>query len=875
MNPKRYRSRGVKGMLLILAHAAAAAAAVCLFIILYLASTYHLHPLEDADCYEHTYYFSNLLFQDSLRISDYLNQEAQKEALTSMKDPVLDLRELREDWRPTFRNTSGLAYSLDTLKAWSRDGSIRTDLESDPAGDAIVVCQKPNGGYEYFYYSDFMTRIKSKDLTIVLSGQNSQAEVSDRLERIYQALSDSAMPEGLSLFDDPDSYVAGPDGSSMKYQDISSYQGIWLLNEKNYPPEGADSLLEVVNSSDYWNESLAGAFYALEEALELAGSDFDTGHDFSTYQEGATNLSYYFLDKTEDRILTNRAACRSMKPEEVLELAKKEGPYACLSDQASETGGLSTKDRILEEWQEARELMEERLWTDSYVFLLFVDSSYPVEDVYQEGALAYQKYASWPVRCAALILLSLIVFLLALVWLTAISGRRSQDEEIHLLFFDRWFAELFGAGLLALWLLPICALGIHLTNDLINTPRFSIPMALFLGLYTAFCFFLGYLSLVRRIKGKILWKNSCLHFALHLAKLAFQKAAALLAFLGRNIISKVKLTLACVFVLFLQFSLCSLIFNNMGEVFFLLFLLDLCLLGAVLVEADGRDRILDGLKRISGGELTFKIPLKRLYGDQKRMAEYINNIGDGLNAAVDKSLKNERMKTELITNVSHDLKTPLTSIINYVDLLKRENLTDPKICGYLDILEEKAQRLKSLTEDVVEASKASTGNITLEMTALDFTELLHQVLGEFEERFQDRRLTMVVNLDQEPSVIYADGRRLWRVLENVFGNAAKYSLEGTRVYVQVSHEKDNVCFSLKNISAQPLNFDAQELTQRFIRGDVSRSTEGSGLGLSIAKILTELMGGAFSLYLDGDLFKVTITFQRSSRPLPSSQGNTP
>ena len=280
----------------------------------------------------------------------------------------------------------------------------------------------------------------------------------------------------------------------------------------------------------------------------------------------------------------------------------------------------------------------------------------------------------------------------------------------------------------------------------------------------------------------------------------------------------------------------------------------------IIRKADGLDLIMDGLKKISDGELQYKIKTDTLTGKQKVMAEYINNIGSGLDAAVENSLKKERMQTELITNVSHDLKTPLTSIINYVDLMKRENPTDPKIQEYLRILDEKSQRLKVLTEDVVEASKASTGNIKLEMNDIDFVEMVQQVIGEFEEKFQEKNLTMMVHFTDEPSIIYADGQRMWRVLENVFGNVVKYAMEGTRVYAEISNRNKKVTFSLKNISAQPLNISADELTERFIRGDVARNTEGSGLGLSIAKSLTELQGGEFKLYLDGDLFKVIITF---------------
>ena len=242
--------------------------------------------------------------------------------------------------------------------------------------------------------------------------------------------------------------------------------------------------------------------------------------------------------------------------------------------------------------------------------------------------------------------------------------------------------------------------------------------------------------------------------------------------------------------------------------------------------------------------------------NQKRIAEALENEKKSL-AKVSRS---DQLRIDLITNVSHDLKTPLTSIINYVDLMKRENPTDPKIQEYLRILDEKSQRLKVLTEDVVEASKASTGNIKLEMNDIDFVEMVQQVIGEFEEKFQEKNLTMMVHFTDEPSIIYADGQRMWRVLENVFGNVVKYAMEGTRVYAEISNRNKKVTFSLKNISAQPLNISADELTERFIRGDVARNTEGSGLGLSIAKSLTELQGGEFKLYLDGDLFKVMITF---------------
>ena len=277
-------------------------------------------------------------------------------------------------------------------------------------------------------------------------------------------------------------------------------------------------------------------------------------------------------------------------------------------------------------------------------------------------------------------------------------------------------------------------------------------------------------------------------------------------------------------------------------------------------QAIGKQRIKEGILKIAEGEVEYKIPLNGLNGDQKIIAEKINSIGEGLDRALEESMKSERLKTDLITNVSHDIKTPLTSIINYVDLLKKENFEDTKIQRYLEILEAKAQRLKTLTEDVVEASKVSSGNITLQYMNINFVEMIQQTSGEFEEKFKARELKEVLILPEKEVVIRADGRRLWRVLANIYNNAAKYAMEGTRVYAELKVVNDSAVFSLKNISQQPLNISADELTERFIRGDISRSTEGSGLGLSIAKSLTQMQGGKFELYLDGDLFRVTITF---------------
>lgn len=321
---------------------------------------------------------------------------------------------------------------------------------------------------------------------------------------------------------------------------------------------------------------------------------------------------------------------------------------------------------------------------------------------------------------------------------------------------------------------------------------------------------------------------------------------------GRMIIGFIVLVLGNIFVV-MAFSFFGLLIALIGDGVVLLYLIR---------ESAGRQVIRDGLARIASGELDFKIDEKELIGDNKEMAEAVNHVGDGLQNAVKETLKSERLKADLITNVSHDIKTPLTSIINYVDLLKREDIQDPKIKGYIDVLDSKSQRLKQLTEDLVEASKISSGNVVLDMQPIRFGELVWQTNGEFEEKFSAKGLELVCKIPDEPMVIMADGRRMWRVVENLYNNVAKYAMPNTRVYVEVRKIGCRIIFDVKNISERPLNsIKAEELTERFVRGDVSRSTEGSGLGLSIAQNLVKLQHGTFDIYLDGDLFKVTITFE--------------
>ena len=270
--------------------------------------------------------------------------------------------------------------------------------------------------------------------------------------------------------------------------------------------------------------------------------------------------------------------------------------------------------------------------------------------------------------------------------------------------------------------------------------------------------------------------------------------------------------------------------------------------------------IVEGIKRIRDGEVDYKLDVDSLSGGSRELADAVNNIGDGISKAVQTSMKDEQMKSDLITNVSHDIKTPLTSIISYVDLLKRLKIEEEPAKGYIDILDNKAQRLKQLTDDLVEASKISSGNIVLNMEQLNLTELLNQAVGEFSEKFEERSLSVVFEECNVPAYIYADSRRMWRVVENLYNNICKYAMDNTRVYMELEVADGKVTVSIKNISERQMNMKGEELTERFIRGDSSRTTEGSGLGLFIAKSLTQAQGGVFEIQLDGDLFKVILVF---------------
>lgn len=493
-----------------------------------------------------------------------------------------------------------------------------------------------------------------------------------------------------------------------------------------------------------------------------------------------------------------------------------------------------------------------------YYIAIGVDTSYPALDEFSKGSTETKQLQLILKSMVILAGISAGIAFLLFLYLTVAAGHKTGYDGIYLTWFDKRKTEP-AAGAIGLTGLGLIFLFTYLVLELDGFYKdiLSKKFILLWGGGAILCnavFLTGYLSLVKRLKAKTVWKNSLVKYLLDFFKKKVIKPVFQL-WNGRKLITKT----AVLYLLFLAANL-FLIVALYEKGIILAFLMDMAVGFFLLRDGLERQKILEGLEKITEGDIEYQIVLDNLHGTNFKMGEAVNHMGEGLEHAIASSVKNERLKTDLITNVSHDIKTPLTSIINYVDLLKRENIADEKINGYIKILDVKSQRLKQLTEDLVEASKVSSGNITLEMNQINFVELILQMLGEFEEKFSEKGLELVLELPKEPVIILADGRRVCRILDNLFQNIVKYALENTRVYAGLSTEGKEAVFSLKNISKYALNIHAEELTERFIRGDISRSTEGSGLGLSIAQSLTKLQKGKFDLYVDGDLFKVILVF---------------
>lgn len=473
-----------------------------------------------------------------------------------------------------------------------------------------------------------------------------------------------------------------------------------------------------------------------------------------------------------------------------------------------------------------------------------IDGSFPVVDRYSILLPLVNTFIvcrNWviPVTAACLVL-TIATFIFLLIS----AGHRTGTAEVSRNWFDKLPLELVILGMALL----VGFGGRALTDRTLTVLGLFLPMLLALGLLFSMTFAV-------RCKTKTLVKGTVLYWVCRGA------------WAGVKWVWYVLKNLPLIWKTILVWGGISLVEMVMvagyagGPLAVFWFLEKLVLTAALFAFVIGLKKLQDGARRMAAGDMS-PVPEKYLFPSEKQHAQSLNSLGRGMDAAVARQLKSERMKTELITNVSHDLKTPLTSLISYVDLLKKEGLTSERAPEYLDVLDRQSQRLKKLTEDLVEASKASSGNIQAKLEDTDVNLLLSQAVGEYAERLSAADLVPVTTLDIAEPHIQADGRLLWRVFDNLLSNVTKYALPGTRVYLTTEAKAGKVFVTFRNVSREPLNISAEELMERFVRGDASRNTEGSGLGLSIARSLTELNRGSLELTVDGDLFKAVLVFDK-------------
>ena len=451
---------------------------------------------------------------------------------------------------------------------------------------------------------------------------------------------------------------------------------------------------------------------------------------------------------------------------------------------------------------------------------------------------------------------------LILLYLIVSIGHKKGTKGIATSDFDKIPLEIIG-------FIGICIIGLVfiLLAQEVDTTEFELIISLLFTVYFTI-FIVGIIifdTIIKRIKSKTFWKTTLvgkiviiLLKPIHKFEKFMEEVRGTSKYFSNAITKFIVFVCIEVFLAFIVFIL----FNSSDPFIFLLleFILVAFFIQRMVKSIVNYDKIEKKLKEMYEGDNQTQLDKNQFLPVFNQSITYLNDISNGLENAIQDRMKSERLKTELITNVSHDIKTPLTSIINYVDLIKQENIQNEKVKEYIEILDNKSQRLKKLIEDLVEASKVSTGNVKLNLEKINIVELINQAVGEFEDKFESKGLDIVINSNENEIFIFADSRYMYRIIENLFSNISKYALQNSRVYIDIQKVDDKVYIKMKNISKDKLNIPAEELMQRFVRGDKSRTTEGSGLGISIAQNLTEIQNGKFNLIIDGDLFKTELEF---------------
>ena len=585
--------------------------------------------------------------------------------------------------------------------------------------------------------------------------------------------------------------------------------------------------------------------------IEDESYDYPVYYEISNYNNTRISqyINYIIIDKENKNMFTNIKS--NNYPEEINKLKTEKTNWSY------QDGNIMTNINTINQ-ESAKYITSSYYSVDNFegyeVYsnidpstLSYSNSLYVQQTVYN----IFKGHENLPTYLIPLSTISIIVMIVYLIWAT---GHERGKEGIALNSIDKISYEIIS-------IVIMFVIGMMMSFALASIET-QIPQKILVSVFLL-CYLIGYACLavwvsttIRRLKAKQFIRSFLTYKVCRWIKVTLEK-------IFRKVTDKQNTNrkITIIYWGFVAISIILACFLWSGIGFLILIAFWIWAYYKLLQYNKKLQKINEALRNIYEGNPNVKLNEEELEGTLKIMAKYINDIAGGFTNAIEQSLKSERLKTELITNVSHDIKTPLTSIINYVDLLKKEEINNAQIEQYIAVLDKKSQRLKKLIEDLVEASKVSSGNVKLNMEVINLKELLNQTVGEFEDKLEKKNLKIEMDLPNENVLIKADNRYLYRVIENVFSNISKYALEGSRVYIKLEKQKEEVYLEFKNISKDKLNISAEELMQRFVRGDKSRYTEGSGLGLSIAESLTELQGGKFKIDIDGDLFKVEIKWK--------------
>lgn len=873
---KRILRGGRRFILLSVQHLAAVLAAVCAAVILsniYFevngitdSRSYMLYPWEENGEYEKSPVF-NSVFNTSVNdiiTMAVIRTQMETEGKFDGKKRV-DIAAFVNRKNGSAQTTVSAEYYLEDLIKWSEYGFTYKELTPFYSNSSHIEME----AFKRFRTQQELAKKSSGNTVVISDKEITNAEVTDREAFVFDT---PEQKEEITVTIETPS----PEEEQITNEEVTNETLMFQREvlEERYKTVDGSSISEYVAD---WNEYDEFVNTLISASNQLA-YNYDTYKKFSgSYDSDQSNLRYCLMIPTTEgyqyfcNVENLPKNVEAMRAEEITAFFRDYGAYLYYYPEHMEyeTNTEMSEDEVREALNRYSYVYPEecRIW-------IAVDTTYPVEDGLQYGKMQYESftpyYSLWLIGVGAAICVFVVLFIVNTFYEGKREGaEKNEGREEILRLVDHIPAEimLFLATVIGWLFFVVCVAG-HYTFESYTMEERIVFMAVLSWIFSmVFMFF--YLSLVRRLRAHAFWKNTIAGWLFVKGICLTRKICGGLKRFADRVYNDKSLVVRTwgPYLFFLAVNLFGLgiLFTN----FWILGLLGAAAfdLGVGVLQFRmnrTRQQIIDGIQTIREGNITYQVDTTDMYGDNLELANAVNSIGDGIRAAVETSMKDERLKADLITNVSHDIKTPLTSIINYVDLIKREDIQNERVKGYIDILDAKSQRLKQLTEDLVEASKISSGNIVYQFERINFVELIHQTLGEFSEKFEEKNLDIICRLPEEAVPIEADSRRIWRVIENLYNNIYKYALPGTRVYMDMEKCMENgqecVLFSVKNISAQPLNIQADELTERFIRGDVSRSTEGSGLGLSIAKNLTEAQNGSFTIYLDGDLFKVILKF---------------